>query len=119
MRYFKIPIIDGNPDIADTDNFDLLFYIGDGKTVYGIMVDGVVRDSWLEITEEDFDKFTIGAQEEVQETPKQTISEQLESIQKEIQELRQTQEYLIGLQSGAYDDAMTPVEDETVNEATE
>ena len=63
MRYFKIPIYENDkPDIADTDIFDLLFYIGDGKTVYGILTSGTIRSSWEEITKDEFERFTIGEQ---------------------------------------------------------
>ena len=115
MRYFRIPIYENDkPDIADTDNFDLLFYIGDGKTVYGILIDGVVRPSWEEITEDDFERFTITDQQEAKPSFEETIVERLEKMQEQLNEMTNTQTYLLGLQTGLYEDAMIPAEEDKV-----
>ena len=123
MRYFRIPIYENDkPDIADTDNFDLLFYIGDGKTVYGILIDGVVRPSWEEITEEDFELYTIGSQEEEEErSQEQMIIDRLEKMQQQLNSMEQTQNYLMGLQISYTVDVLTPSEEScsTQNEECE
>ena len=113
MRYFRIPIIDSVPDIAETDNFDLLFYIGDNKTVYGIFVDGAVRPSWEEITEDDFERFTVGNQEVQTVSFEETVITRLDEMQQKINTMEQTQAYMLGLQTGTYDNAMEPAEEET------
>lgn len=121
MRYFRIPIYENDkPDIADTDNFDLLFYIGDGKTVYGILIDGVVRPSWEEITEDDFERFTIMEQQN-NSTPsfEESIMTRLEKMQEQLNTMEQTQAYMIGLQSGVFEDAMIPADEEKTLEEAE
>lgn len=114
MRYFKIPIYENDrPDIADTDNFDLLFYVGDGKTVYGILIDGVIRPSWEEITEDEFEHLTVGSQEQSAASFEETVISRLDEMQQKINTMEQTQAYMLGLQTGVYDDTMEPVEEET------
>jgi hypothetical protein len=121
MRYFRIPIYENDkPDIADTDNFDLLFYIGDGKTVYGILIDGVVRPSWEEITEDDFERFTIMEQQNNSTSSfEESIMTRLEKMQEQLNTMEQTQAYMIGLQSGVFEDAMIPAEEEEALEEAE
>ena len=117
MRYFKIPIYENDkPDISDTDNFDLLFYVGDGKTVYGILIDGVIRPSWEEITEDDFERFTITEQQEAKQSFEESIVERLEKMQEQLNEMTNTQTYLLGLQTGLYDDTMVPAEDKVLED---
>lgn len=121
MRYFRIPIYENDkPDVADTDNFDLLFYIGDGKTVYGILIDGVVRPSWEEITEDDFERFTIMERQD-NSTPsfEENIMTRLEKMQEQLNTMEQTQAYMIGLQNGVFEDAMIPAEEEEALEEAE
>ena len=111
MRYFRIPIYENDkPDIAETDNFDLLFYIGDGKTVYGILIDGIVRPSWEEITEDDFERFTIMNNEdnEQHQTLEEALVSRLEMQQKQLDSIEQTQIYLLGLMSGEYSNPLAP-----------
>ena len=115
MRYFKIPIYENDkPDIADTDNFDLLFYIGDGKTVYGILIDGVVRPSWEEITEDDFERFTVGEQYNIDQKPtfEETVVSTLNQMQERLVAMEETQNYLLGLQDGTLVNITEPAETE-------
>lgn len=115
MRYFRIPIYENDkPDIADTDNFDLLFYIGDGKTVYGILIDGVVRPSWEEITEDDFERFTVGEQYNSDQKPtfEETVVSTLNQMQERLVAMEETQNYLLGLQDGTLVNITEPAETE-------
>lgn len=111
MRYFRIPIINEEPDISKEDKFDLLFYIGDGKTVYGILIDGTVRKSWEEITEDQFEEFTVGSQkQDEQQSGEPSIVDRLEKMQQQLNSMEKTQNYLIGLQIASTEDILTPVE---------
>lgn len=56
--YFSIPVIDGQADIDwENDSFRVMHYFYDENNIevmYGEMNDGTVRDSWTELTEEEF-----------------------------------------------------------------
>jgi hypothetical protein len=56
--YFSIPVVNGMADVNwETDSFRVMHYSYDEnnvEVVYGEMNDGAVRDSWNELTEEEF-----------------------------------------------------------------
>lgn len=56
--YFAIPVNDNGVDInPETDSFRVMhyFYNEDGvEIMYGEMNEGIVRDSWTELTEDEF-----------------------------------------------------------------
>ena len=56
--YYAIPVIDGQADINwEEDSFRVMHYFYDENGVeimYGEMNFGTVRDSWTELTEEEF-----------------------------------------------------------------
>lgn len=79
-EYYIIPVIQGNPDIDwETDSFRVMHYIdkqindnGDVKQImYGELNCGTVRDSWENITEDEFYKIV----------PKEDIIPQIDPIE--------------------------------------
>lgn len=67
--------------------------------VYGIFIDGTVRPSWEEITEEQFEFFTIESQKIEEE---ETISQKLDKIGKQLNSMEESLNYLISLQTAQY-----------------
>lgn len=61
MRYYKIPIIeDGHGNFVIDANekceFDLIYYFGDNENAMVSLINGIAKDSWEEISIEEFDK---------------------------------------------------------------
>ena len=71
--YYAIPVIDGQADINwEEDSFRVMHYFYDENGVevmYGEMNSGTVRDSWTELTEEEF--YTVVPSEEEDSVPTQ------------------------------------------------
>jgi hypothetical protein len=71
--YFSIPVVNGQADINwETDSFRVMHYFNnnDGvEVMYGEMNSGDVRDSWKELTEEEFYAVVSNEEETEQESP--------------------------------------------------
>lgn len=71
--YYAIPVIDGQADINwEEDSFRVMHYFYDENGVeimYGEMNFGTVRDSWTELTEEEF--YMVVPSEEEDSVPTQ------------------------------------------------
>lgn len=71
--YYAIPVIDGQADINwEEDSFRVMHYFYDENGVeimYGEMNSGTVRDSWTELTEEEF--YMVVPSEEEDSVPTQ------------------------------------------------
>jgi hypothetical protein len=80
--YFSIPVVDGQADINwETDSFRVMHYFHDENNVeimYGEMNEGTVRDSWTELTEEEFYMVVPNEDEQPQETQLDRIEAKLE-----------------------------------------
>lgn len=85
-RFFIVPVIDGQADICwETDSFRVMHYTditdldGTKKTVmYGEFNSGEPRDSWEEITEEEF--WQVVPPEPIPE-PEESMTEKLNRIE--------------------------------------
>ena len=95
--YYAIPVIDGQADINwEEDSFRVMHYFYDENGVeimYGEMNFGTVRDSWTELTEEEF-YMVVPSEEE------DSVQTQLDRI-----EIKLEQNYNEAKQEGA--DAIT------------
>ena len=71
--YYAIPVINGQADInLEEDSFRVMHYFYDENGVevmYGEMNSGTVRDSWTELTEEEF--YMVVPSEEEDSVPTQ------------------------------------------------
>ena len=71
--YYAIPVINGEADINwENDSFRVMHYFYDENGVevmYGEMNSGIVRDSWTELTEEEF--YMVVPSEEEDSVPTQ------------------------------------------------
>ena len=71
--YYAIPVIDGQADINwEEDSFRVMHYFYDengAEIMYGEMNSGTVRDSWTELTEEEF--YMVVPSEEEDSVPTQ------------------------------------------------
>ena len=79
--YYAIPVIDGQADINwEEDIFRVMHYFYDENGVevmYGEMNSGTVRDSWIELTEEEF--YMVVPREDEYKTPEQTQLDRIET----------------------------------------
>lgn len=95
--YYAIPVINGQADInLEEDSFRVMHYFYDENGVevmYGEMNSGTVRDSWTELTEEEF-YMVVPSEEE------DSVTTQLDRIETKLE-----QNYNEAKQEGA--DAIT------------
>lgn len=90
MKYYKVPIHDGVLDI----NYEVMksgFFLDESTAVVCLLVVGIERDGWEEITEKEFNVIKRSFQvEEVNETEQELIMQQLADL--ELQNLEAQQE---------------------------
>lgn len=80
--YFSIPVVNDEADIDwEHDSFRVMHYFYDENNVeimYGELNEGTVRDSWTELTEEEFYMVVPNDEDEVQETQLDRIEQKLD-----------------------------------------